>query len=82
MTATHSEPPLGPVAHFVAAALAGIITVGILASVTSLFMRDGRPLEQLVAAERACATHAYVSERETCMREWAALKRPVSTAGK
>ena len=82
MIATPSESPLGPAVHFVAAALAGIITVAILASVTALFTRDGRPLEQLVAAERACATHVYMSERETCMREWAAARRPVSTAGK
>ena len=82
MNATPAESTLSPVAHFVAAALAGIITIGILATITALFMRDGRPLERLVAAERACAVHAYVSEREACMREWAALKRPVSTAGK
>jgi len=74
--------PLSPATHFIAAALAGIITVGNLFFITELFMRDGRPMEQLAAAERACRGHAYVSEREACMREWAALTLPVSMAGK
>jgi len=82
MFAKSSIPVLGPVTHFVAAALAGIITMGILALVTGLFLRDGRPMERLVAAERACVDRAYVSEREACMREWAAASRPISTAGK
>jgi hypothetical protein len=82
MIAKPAVPPLGPATHFIAAALAGIVTVGILASVTELFMRDGRPMGRLVAAERACVGRTYVSEREACMREWAALNRPVSMAGK
>jgi hypothetical protein len=82
MVAKSSAPVLGPITHFVAAALAGIITIGILASVTDLFLRDGRPMERLAAAERACVDHPYVSEREACMREWAATARPVSMAGK
>ncbi len=53
MVAKSSTPVLGPITHFVAAALAGIITIGILASVTELFLRDGRPMERLAAAERA-----------------------------
>ena len=77
-----SAPALGPVTHFVAAALAGIITVGILALLTELFLRDGRPMERLAAPARAFADHAYVSHREACMREWAAASRPVSMAGK
>jgi hypothetical protein len=74
--------PLSPAAHFIAAALAAAITVGILSSLTALLLRDGWPLERLVTAERACASHAYVSEREACMREWAELQRSVSLAGK
>ena len=27
-------------------------------------------MAELAAAERACAGQVYVSERETCMREW------------
>ena len=68
--------------HFVAAALAAVITIGIFSGVIELFHRDGWPLERLVAAERACAGRAYVSEREACMREWAALQRPLSLAGR
>lgn len=73
--------PSSPAVHFVAAALAAIITIGIFSGVTELLLREGRPLERLVAAERACAGHEYVSEREACMRERAA-QRPPSLAGK
>ena len=75
-------PHLSPAAHFIAAALAGVITIGILASVTELLQRDGRPMERLVAAERACMGHAYVSEREACMREWAAARQSASVASR
>ena len=74
--------PLSPAAHVIAAALAAVITVGILSSLTGLFLRDGWPLERLVAAERACAGHEYVSEREACMREWTESQRSVSLAAK
>jgi hypothetical protein len=56
----------------VAAALATFIAIGLLTAVAFLFQRDGVPLEQLAAAERACTQHIYVSEREACMREWLA----------
>lgn len=39
-------------------------------------------MEQLAAAERACIQHAYVSEREACMREWLAAARSLSVAGR
>jgi hypothetical protein len=68
--------------RFVAAALAAIITVGILTGVTELILLGGLPFERLVAAERACSNHHYISERDACMREWAALQRTVSVAGK
>jgi len=74
--------PLSPAAHFVAAVFATIITVGIFSSLTELFLRNGRPLERWAAAERACATQVYVSEREACMRQWAALQRPLRLASK
>ena len=69
-------------AHFVAAALAALITVGIFTGVTELILLGGLPFERLVAAERACSIHDYVSERDACMREWAASQRTVSVAGK
>lgn len=50
------------------AALAVLIAIGLLGSVAGLFQRDGAPFEQLVIAERACANHGFVSERETCVR--------------
>ena len=75
-------PHLSSAMHFIAAALAGIITIGVFACVTELIQRDGRPMERLVAAERACMGHAYVSEREACMREWAAAKQSASVASR
>jgi hypothetical protein len=71
-----------PVAHVVAATLAVILAIGLLASVTALFQRDGLPLERLVVAERACAGFAYVSEREACISQWLAATRTISTASK
>jgi hypothetical protein len=82
VNAKQSASNLRPVAHFIAAAMAGVITTGILAGITELFQHNGRPMERLVAAERACMGHAYVSEREACMREWAAAARSASMASK
>jgi len=82
MIAKPDAPQSSLAAHFVAAALAAIITVGILTGMTELILLGGLPFERLVVAERACAGHEYVSDREACMREWAALQRPVSLAGK
>jgi len=56
----------------IASTLATIIGVGILSAVALLFQSRGLPLEEFVAAERACARLAYVSERESCVREWVA----------
>jgi hypothetical protein len=56
----------------VAATLSTMIAIGILSAVVLLFQKDGAPMERLAVAERACAGHAYVSEREACMREWLA----------
>ncbi len=55
-----------------AAALAAFIAVGLLAAVVTLFQSRGAPMERLAAAERACVSHAYQSERETCMKQWLA----------
>jgi hypothetical protein len=82
MNTKQSLSPVCPVNHFVSAALAGIIAIGILAGITELFQRDGPPMERLAAAERACMGHAYVSEREACMREWAAAARFARMASK
>ncbi len=71
-----------PIAHFIAATLAAIFAIGLLASVTALFQRGGRPMERLVVAERACVGFAYRSEREACVSEWLAARRTISTASK
>jgi hypothetical protein len=59
----------------VAATLAAVIAIGLLGGIAGLFQRDGVPLEQLVVAEHACADHAFVSEREICMRLFLAGSR-------
>jgi hypothetical protein len=66
----------------VAAALATVIAIGLLTAVAFLFQRDGAPLEKLVAAERACTQHVYVSERKACMREWLVAARASNVASK
>jgi hypothetical protein len=66
----------------IAAALAAVVAVGMLTLVVEGFHSRGTPLQELAVAERACSTHRYVSERETCMREWLAAKRGHSVAGK
>lgn len=52
----------------VAVALSALIAIGLLGAVAGLFLRDGTPYEQVAIAERACASHAFVSEREACAR--------------
>jgi hypothetical protein len=71
-----------PFSITIAAALATFIAIGLLTAVAFLFQRDGKPLEQLAAAEHACTQHAYVSEREACMREWLAAARASTVASK
>jgi hypothetical protein len=66
----------------VAAALATCIAIGLLNAVAFLFQHDGAPLAQLAAAERACADHAFVSERETCMRLFLAASQARSVASR
>ena len=55
----------------VAAALSALVAIGLLSTVSSLFLRDGAPLEQAAIAGRACADYAFVSERDICMRSFA-----------
>ena len=52
----------------VAGTLSVLISIGIIAAVVGLFLREGTPFEQLLSAERACADHAFVSERDACVR--------------
>jgi len=82
MNTKPSFPPPSSFSATVAAALATVVAIGLLTSVALLFQRDGRPLEQWAAAERACVQRVYVSEREACMREWLASARPANVASK
>ena len=59
----------------VAATLATVIALGIVAVVTDLFQSRGMPMAELAAAERACGTESYLSDREKCMREQVATAR-------
>ena len=58
------------------AAFATVIALAILWGVVTLFQSRGAPMERLVAAERACAQHVYLSERQACMNEWLAASQP------
>jgi hypothetical protein len=62
------------------AALATVIAMGILWAVVTLFQSRGAPMERLAAAERACAQHAYQSERAACMNEWLIASQPGTIA--
>ena len=62
------------------AALATVIALGILWGIVTLFQSRGAPMERLAAAERACAQHAYQSERAACMSEWLAASQPRTIA--
>jgi hypothetical protein len=63
------------IAVMVTATLAAAIAIGLLSAVAILFQRDGVPMAHLVTAERACSFHGYVSDRETCVREWLGAQR-------
>lgn len=66
----------GSIQTVAAAAAATVIALGILSSVAVLFQLDGKPLERLAAAERACAHFSYLSERQVCMDSWLAASQP------
>ena len=75
--ATHS--PLSTVA---ASVLATVISLGILSAVAFMFQRDGKPLQRLATAERACVHYSYRSERQACMNAWLAASQPGTLAGR
>ncbi len=66
----------------IAAALSTVIAIGLLTAVTGLFQRDGAPFEQVVIAEHACANHAFISEREACVRWYLATARVQNVASR
>jgi hypothetical protein len=71
-------PGNSPISITVIAALAVVVAAGLLTAVTVMFQNAGTPYAQVVAAERACADRAYVSEREHCMQEWLAARERVA----
>jgi len=62
------------------AALATVLATSILWAVVILFQSRGAPMERIAAAERACAQHAYQSERAACMNEWLVASQPRTIA--
>ena len=72
---------LRPAQTFAAATAATVISLALLWGVVTLFQSRGAPLEELAAAERACASHVYVSNREECMKQHIAQSRAVRVAG-
>ena len=59
-----------PTQTLAAATAATVITLALLWGVVTLFQSRGAPFEELAAAERACASSVYVSDREACMKQW------------
>jgi hypothetical protein len=62
---------------FIAALLSASISAGLLGAVSGLFHSDGIPFGKVVAVERTCRDHAFVSEREECVRR--ELAGPIRT---
>ena len=75
MNAKPTLPRPHTVTLVLAAFLSALIGTAILGSVAGLFHSRGLPMAELAAAERACAGQAYLSDRETCMREWIGAAR-------
>jgi len=81
----NSKPILGrvrPVTSVIAATLSTVIAIAVLSGVIALFQSRGVPMERLAAAERACAAHAFVSERNRCMSDWITASQAQTVAGK
>ena len=65
-----------------AAVLSAVAAMGVLTAVTGLFQRDGVPFEQVAIAEHACANHAFISERQACVRSYLAALRVRTVASR
>jgi len=78
----HLQPrTFRPAQTFTAATAATVISLALLWGVVTLFQSRGAPLAELAAAERACASHLYVSDREACMKQWIAENQRTRVAG-
>ena len=65
---------------FAAAALAAVVTLALLTLVVDGLTGQRMPFRDLVVAERACAVHRYVSEREQCLRDFVEAMRGQAVA--
>ncbi len=66
-----------PLVTVLAAAVAAFAGLTILWGTVTLFQSRGVPMEQAVAASRACAHHAFQSERDACMKLWLTESRAI-----
>lgn len=82
MNAKPSLPQSSPLVTISIAALAAFVAVAIVSGIAFVFQRDGAPLQQLLAAERACVHHRFVSEREGCVRDGLATAHAARVASK
>ena len=73
---------LGSLQTVCAASVATVIALCILWLVVVGFQSRGKPMERVAAAERACAHHAYVSDRQACMQQWLAERQATRVAGR
>jgi hypothetical protein len=64
------------------AALSAVTAIGLLIAIAGLFQRHGAPFGQVVIAEHACANHAFISEREACVRSYLAAARVQNVASR
>ena len=71
-----------PLVIAIAAALAGVVSIGLLSALAALFLSAGTPMARLVEAERVCVEHRYVSERESCIRDWLAASSAKAVASR
>lgn len=69
-----------PAQTIAAAAVATVVALGVLGGVAALFQSRGEPFAEQVAAERACAQHAYASERRSCAQRWIAARAATQVA--
>jgi hypothetical protein len=66
----------------VASTLSVFISIGIIAAVVGMFLREGTPFEQLASAERACADYAFVAERDACVQSFLTASRAPNVASR
>lgn len=61
-------PPRRPIASLVSAAVAVVISIGLMGSVAALFQCDGKPVEKFFVAQHSCADRAQAALGDECPR--------------